>query len=183
MPMDGFHFSRQQLQELRRLDRMGAIDTFDADGFVAFVRRLRGISQGTVYAPAFNREREEVVPNSIAIGPDVGLVIVEGNYLLAPDGPWGELRQLLDQIWYCERHECARIADLIERHVRYGKSPERARDWALGPDQRNAELIARTRSRADLIVRISLLTPVPATPVPADQPIASPATVVAPDDQ
>ena len=53
-----------------------------------------------------------------------------------------------------ERDEQARVANLIARHRVYGKSEDEARRWALGPDQRNAELIARTRSRADLIARL-----------------------------
>jgi pantothenate kinase len=170
VPMDGFHFSHETLSKLGRLERMGAIDTFDVDGFVSLLRRLGGAVSRTVYAPEWDRDREQVVADATAIGPEARLLIVEGNYLLVPDGPWGELRQLLDEVWYCERDETARLADLIERHAHYGKSPERARAWALGPDQRNAELIARTRNRADLIVRISL------APEPTDEPAASPAT-------
>jgi len=43
---------------------------------------------------------------------------------------------------------------LISRHIRYGKSPEAAREWALGSDENNALLIERGRSRADYIVSV-----------------------------
>jgi pantothenate kinase len=154
--MDGFHFSRERLVELGRLDRMGAIDTFDADRFIQLISRLREPGQDTVFAPAFSREREETLVDSVAIGPEVRLVIVEGNYLLVPDGRWGEFRDLLDEIWFCERDEAARLVDLIQRHQQYGKTPDHARAWALGPDQRNAELVAGTRDRSDLIVQVVL---------------------------
>jgi len=40
VPMDGFHLANAALDALGRRDRKGAIDTFDADGYVALVRRL-----------------------------------------------------------------------------------------------------------------------------------------------
>lgn len=154
--MDGFHLSRGRLAALGRGDRIGAIDTFDADGFIALVTDLRESRQSTVYAPEFSRDREETLLDKVAVGPDVKFVIVEGNYLLVPDGRWGQLRDLLDEVWFCERDEAARLADLIRRHQQYGKTPDDARAWALGPDQRNAELVAGTRDRSDLIVQLVL---------------------------
>jgi pantothenate kinase len=152
--MDGFHLARSRLAELGLLDRMGAIDTFDAEGFVALVRRLRAPGGEVVHAPEFRRETEDAIAGAVAIGQDVRLVVVEGNYLLAPQSPWCELRPLLDEVWYVELDEPVRLANLIARHRAYGKTEEEARRWALGPDQRNAELIAATRPQADLIVRL-----------------------------
>jgi len=43
---------------------------------------------------------------------------------------------------------------LVLRHQAFGKRPDEARAWALGTDQRNAELIESTAGRADLIVRV-----------------------------
>ncbi|WIB11389.1 ATP-binding protein [Curtobacterium sp. MCPF17_052] len=40
--MDGFHLANAALDALGRHDRKGAIDTFDAAGYVALVRRLTG---------------------------------------------------------------------------------------------------------------------------------------------
>ena len=150
--MDGFHLSQSHLAKLGRLDRKGAIDTFDGAGFLALIRRLRYSDEATVYAPEFRRELEESVAGARPIEPDVKLVVVEGNYLLVPDGPWGKLRHLFDEVWYCEPDEHLRVMNLIARHRWYGKSQDEARRWALGSDQRNAELIAATRSLADVIV-------------------------------
>jgi pantothenate kinase len=149
--MDGFHLSQSRLAEAGRLRRKGAIDTFDAAGFVALVRRLRECAQETVYAPEFRRDIEESIAGAVAIEPSVRLVVVEGNYLLVTDEPWTQLRALFDEAWYCERDEQARLASLIARHQAYGKSEEEARFWALGSDQHNAAVIRRTRTRADLI--------------------------------
>jgi pantothenate kinase len=150
--MDGFHLSQSRLAALGRLERKGALDTFDGAGFLELVLRLRRQGTETVYAPEFRRDLEEPVAGSLAVEPGAGLVVVEGNYLLVPHGPWGGLRALFDEVWYCEPGEDARLQRLVDRHRRYGKSGEEARRWALGPDQRNADLIAATRGRADVIV-------------------------------
>ncbi|MDQ3404315.1 MAG: nucleoside/nucleotide kinase family protein, partial [Actinomycetota bacterium] len=39
--MDGFHLAHAELVRLGRAERKGAPDTFDADGFVDLLRRLR----------------------------------------------------------------------------------------------------------------------------------------------
>jgi pantothenate kinase len=158
--MDGFHLCQTRLAELGRLDRKGAIDTFDGAGFLALIRRLRHPDQETIYAPEFRRELEEPVAGALPIEPETALVVVEGNYLLVPHGPWGKLRPVFDEVWYCEPDDDVRIENLINRHRRYGKPVADARHWALGPDQRNAELIAATKTLADVI--ISLHNPPPA---------------------
>jgi pantothenate kinase len=154
VPMDGFHLAQAELERLGRADRKGAPDTFDAAGFVALLRRLRGPSRDVVYAPAFDRHIEEPIAGAIAVAPEVGLVVVEGNYLLLTDGPWGQVADALDECWYLEADQQARIGRLISRHVEHGRTPGAARDWVLGSDERNADLVAGTRWRADLVVPV-----------------------------
>ena len=151
--MDGFHLAQTELVRLGRQDRKGAPDTFDALGFVALLTRLRENLDEVVYAPRFDRGLEEPIGGAVAIGQDVPLVIVEGNYLLVGDGAWGGVRPLLDRCWFLDPGEQSRRARLIARHRAYGRSPASAREYALGSDERNARLIAVWRSRADLIVR------------------------------
>lgn len=152
--MDGFHLSQAVLAQLGRQERKGAIDTFDGVGFVALMRRLRTPAHDVVYAPEFRREIEEPIAGAVAVRPEIQLVVVEGNYLLVPEPPWESLRELMDEVWYCEAPEDVRVAGLIARHRLYGRSEDEARAWTLGPDQRNAELIATTRRFADLVVTL-----------------------------
>ncbi|MFF2848753.1 nucleoside/nucleotide kinase family protein [Streptomyces sp. NPDC058001] len=151
VPMDGFHLANEELRRLDRRHRKGAPDTFDAQGYVALLRRLRDRTESCVYAPKFHREIEEAVAGAIPVPAEVPLVITEGNYLLLDDGPWGEVAPLLDESWYLAPAEEARLTWLIQRHVAYGKPPAEARTWSLGTDQRNADLVAATRNRADLV--------------------------------
>lgn len=155
VPMDGFHLAGAVLDALGRTARKGAIDTFDGYGFVSLLRRLRSREEPIVYAPEFHREIEEPIAGAIGIPSGCTFVVTEGNYLLVPDEPWGIVRQLLDEIWYLEPPEDVRIARLIARHERYGRTPEAARERSLGSDQRNAELIAQYRNLADLVVHVA----------------------------
>lgn len=158
VPMDGFHLAQEQLDALGRADRKGAPDTFDAAGFVALlgrVRRQRDDPGGAVvYAPRFHREIEEPIAGAIAVPADVPLVVVEGNYLLLETGEWAAVRPLLDECWYVEPDDAVRRERLIRRHEAFGRPPEAARAFALGSDARNAQLVAASRHRADLLVRL-----------------------------
>lgn len=152
VPMDGFHLAGSELERLGRQDRKGAPDTFDAAGYVALLERLRH-GHVTVYAPEFRREIEEAVAGAVAVDPDVEVVVTEGNYLLLDEGAWAGVRPLLDEVWYLDLAEDLRVERLVARHVAHGRPAAAARSWALGPDQRNAERIAGTRERADLVLR------------------------------
>lgn len=154
VPMDGFHLAERELHRLGRHARKGAIDTFDADGFVTLIRRVQRPGSATIYAPEFRRELEEAVAGAIAVAADVPLVVTEGNYLLVPDGPWAELRELLDEVWYLDLDERIRLRRLADRHVAFGRGPAEAAARARGTDQVNAELIATTAGRADLVIRL-----------------------------
>ncbi|MFC6014841.1 nucleoside/nucleotide kinase family protein [Plantactinospora solaniradicis] len=155
VPMDGFHLAENELHRLGRHARKGALDTFDGAGFVALLRRLRAAGPGTVYAPEFRRELEEPIAGAIPVPPSVPLVVVEGNYLLVPGEPWGEVRELLDEVWYLDLDETERLRRLTDRHIAFGREPAEAAARARGTDQRNAELIAETVGRADLVVRMA----------------------------
>ena len=80
--------------------------------------------------------------------------MTEGNYLLVEEGPWAGVRPLLDEAWYVEVDEAVRIEGLVARHTTFGKTAAEARHWSFTSDQANAELVAKTRHRADLVVRL-----------------------------
>jgi pantothenate kinase len=151
VPMDGFHLTTAELTGRGWVAERGTPRTFDAAGFVALLRRLRGGEE--VWAPGFDRSREEPVPDAIHVPAGAGLVIVEGNYLLLDVPPWDEVAALLDETWYVEVPEEIRLARLIDRHVEFGRSLADAKLRATeGSDAANAQLILMTRDRADLVV-------------------------------
>ncbi|WIB67499.1 nucleoside/nucleotide kinase family protein [Curtobacterium sp. MCBD17_035] len=152
VPMDGFHLANTALAALGRSDRKGAIDTFDAAGYVALVRRLVAADEDVTWAPDFDRRVDEPVAGSIAVPRAVRLVVTEGNYLLDRDEPWALLPGLLTETWFCRTDDAVRIDRLVGRHMRHGRDHAAARAWATEVDGANARRIEPTADRADLVV-------------------------------
>ena len=147
VPMDGFHLPTAVLAERGWVTERGTPRTFDRAGYAALLASLRG-SAGPVWAPDFDRDREEPVPHAIEVPPGA-LVVTEGNYLLL----WPEVRALLDEVWFVEVPEAVRVERLVARHVAFGRAPDDARERVTrGSDADNARLVAGTRDRADLVV-------------------------------
>ena len=157
VPMDGFHLADAALDRLGRRQRKGAIDTFDAFGYLALLRRIRTEQDDTVYAPDFERALEQPIAASIAIEPAVRLVITEGNYLLSATWPWPAIRELMAEVWYVELDDAVRRDRLVARHAAFGKSEPEARRWVTEVDEPNARQIASTRHLADLLVDMAAL--------------------------
>jgi pantothenate kinase len=171
--MDGFHLAHSALEALRRVERKGAPDTFDAQGYVALLHRIRGLGEPapplgadapggadrTVWAPQFRREMEDAVAGAVPIGEGTQLVVTEGNYLLLDRPPWDEVRPFLDECWYVDLPDEVRRTRLQARHERYGRSAEEAHARTWGSDERNAVLVAASRDRSDLRVSGSRLAP------------------------
>lgn len=152
VPMDGFHLADVQLKRLGLLDRKGASETFDGHGYLALLDRLRAETDHTVYAPGFERDLEQPLAAALAVEPQVRLVVTEGNYLLLEEQPWAAVRDRLDEVWYVQLDDAERLRRLVARHVAFGKSPQAAQAWALGPDAANAARVLVTSARADLVV-------------------------------
>ena len=152
VPMDGFHLGNAIIDGTPLRQRKGAIDTFDAGGYLSLLRRLVRRDEPVVYAPEFRRTLDEPVAASIAIPADVPLVITEGNYLLVEQEPWKDIRAQLDEVWFVDTPPQLRLARLVERHISFGMEPAAAGAWATGPDEANAVLIQATRQAADRVI-------------------------------
>ena len=154
VPMDGFHLADVELERLGRLERKGAIDTFDADGYLAVLQRIRRQRREIVYAPAFERVIEQPIAGSIAVEPAHRLIVTEGNYLLDDDDPWPAVRARLDEVWYVDAPPEDRRRRLVARHVEFGKTPEQAEAWVRVVDEPNAARIERRRDEANFVLTL-----------------------------
>jgi pantothenate kinase len=153
VPMDGYHLANSELQRLGRSQRKGAADTFDAAGYLNLLKRIKAQqADETIYAPEYRREVEEGIAGAIAIAASTALIITEGNYLLMEHGPWGALKSVMDEVWYLDIDSEVRQKRLVERHMRFGRSEQAARDWVHQTDEPNALQIEGTRHRADWVV-------------------------------
>lgn len=153
--MDGFHFANIELARLDRADRKGAPDTFDIDGYVALLSRLRRQSVAPIYAPIFNRGIEEPIGSAIPIPGNVPLIITEGNYLLLEDHGWNAVRRTLDEVWFLDIDPALREHRLVLRRQQFGHTAADARNWVAKVDEKNAAITDTTRDRADLVVHLT----------------------------
>lgn len=154
-PMDGYHLSNQVLVDLGRRERKGAPDTFDASAFTSLLGRIKYETDKDIYFPIFHREFEESYAAEGVIPAGTKLVLTEGNYLLLDIPEWAGVRPLLDESWYLAPSDSIRQDRLISRHENYGKSKDAAREWALGSDEKNAEIVESTKKYATKIVILS----------------------------
>ncbi|KAL2848863.1 P-loop containing nucleoside triphosphate hydrolase protein [Aspergillus pseudoustus] len=134
MSMDGFHLPRSTLDALpspqreEAYIRRGAPWTFDAEGFGAFMRRLRGWADssaedgegGILYGPTFSHATKDPVPDSLAVTPETTVVIVEGNYLLLDEDGWREIPSLVDYRVFVDVDLQEARGRLARRHLNAG---------------------------------------------------------------
>lgn len=80
-------------------------------------------------------------------------MVTHVNYLLA-DGPVAPAPGLLDRTSFFDVDPGLRRDRLVARHVPHGRSPAAVEHWVACSDDRNAELVEATRSRADNVVRL-----------------------------
>lgn len=152
--MDAFHLSNEVLATHGSRGRKGAPDTFDPWGYAHLLQRLKCQQEPIVYAPVFDRRLEESIGCAIAVGRDVPLIVTEGNYLLLDADGWREGKEAIDQVWYLDTGNEERQRRLIQRHEAFGKPIAEAEAWAMGSDQRNADIVESSRERADLIINL-----------------------------
>jgi pantothenate kinase len=152
--MDGFHLASRTLADLGLSNVKGAPQTFDAEGIVALLGRIRRQPEGTVFhAPAYDRGLGEPIANAVPVTADHSVVIVEGNYLLL-DGPWAGVKETLDITVYLRLEPTIRVERLIARHIAFGKSPDHAREWVHRSDEANARLVEAAAGKADYYVEV-----------------------------
>lgn len=159
VPMDGFHLADVELVRRGLLDRKGAPETFDVEGYVALLARIRSRPDHVVMAPEFRRSLQDPVAGAIPVPPSAGLVVTEGNYLLLDEPPWSGVRPLLDAVWHVVTDESLRFERLVRRHNDFGKPPDRAAEYVRSVDQPNAVLVESFAQRADLVLDLTAWRP------------------------
>ena len=154
IPMDGYHLSNEELIKLGRRERKGAPDTFDVEGFISLITRVRNEIDKDHTFPIFHREIEASKADEGIVLRNTKVIVIEGNYLFSEEHNWSEVFPLLDQSWFIEIDDEIRMQRLITRHIKYGKTPQEAEDWSRGSDEANAKFIAKTASRAERIIKL-----------------------------
>ena len=150
VPMDGFHFPRQQLTQ-EAMQRRGAPYTFDLAGLKADLERLRCNHSGSF--PAFDHAVKDPEQDAIHVTQECPLVIVEGNYLLLNE--WN-LADLFDLTIFLDCDLSIAMERVKHRLFTCGIAPSRveAAQRVDCNDRINAQLILADggRERADMVL-------------------------------
>lgn len=153
-PMDGFHLPDDVLRQRGLLDRKGAPETFDADGYIALLRRCRQpghvervpIYDRTLHAPRLG----DAPPHRLT--QQTRLIVTEGNYLLLAREPWSALATVLDETWWLDASAQRARQWLLQRHAQVGRSRAEA-ERRYASDRLNDELVRGCRREPGLVLR------------------------------
>ncbi|HQY44009.1 MAG TPA: nucleoside triphosphate hydrolase [Paracoccaceae bacterium] len=151
VPMDGYHLDDAVLAARGLRHRKGAPETFDVQGFLHLLDRLR--REEEVAIPIFDRTLELSRAAADVVTADDRILLVEGNYLLLRDPPWSGAARHFDLTVFVDVPLAELEARLIRRWAFYGKTPEEARAWIDGNDMPNIRTVIERSAPA--IVRMA----------------------------
>lgn len=156
VPMDGFHMQHAKIEAMGLADFKGAPHTFEGAAFAGFLHHLKRAT-GPVSGPGYSRRIEDVVENAFTVAADVRVLVVEGNYLLLPEGPWAGVRALLDYAAFIHVPRALVEARLLRRHGEEGLfTEERNRAHIARNDLPNYDLVETSRDRADVVFELEV---------------------------
>lgn len=154
VPMDGFHMKHAKIEAMGQTDYKGAPYTFEGAAFVSFLHHLKQARE-TVSGPGYSRRIEDVVEDAFRVGPEVKVLIVEGNYLLLTQGPWAGVKPLLDYTVFIHVPRETVRARLLKRHGEEGLfTAERNRAHIERNDLPNYDLVEGSKDRADVVLEM-----------------------------
>jgi len=148
--MDGFHLDNPVLEARGLRARKGAPETFDLAGFQALLERLQ--REDSVMAPRFSRDLEAAIGSAVEIGPEVKVVIVEGNYLLLDEPGWRDLREFWSFSVFLDVPPAELTRRLAERWLSHGLSKAEAQTKLEANDLPNADRVIERSVKPNLRV-------------------------------
>lgn len=150
VPMDGFHLDNAVLDAIGLRGRKGAPESFDCDGLVATLQRIRA-GGSAVAVPVFDRAADLARAGAAIVAPGVPIVLVEGNYLLLDGPPWSALAPLFDLTVFIDVPLAELERRLLARWAGLGRSEAAARAWVERNDLPNARLVIENSRQADIV--------------------------------
>lgn len=149
VPMDGFHYDDAVLTARGLRSRKGAPETFDVQGFLHLLGRLR--TEEEVAIPLFDRNLEISRAGADVVTAADRILLVEGNWLLLDEAPWNAAQY--DLTVRIDVPEAELVRRLLDRWAHHGKTPEAARAWIDGNDLPNIRRAIHGSRAADLVLQ------------------------------
>ncbi len=151
VPMDGFHLDDALLEARGLRARKGAPETFDVQGLIHLVDRLRAQEPETL-VPIFDRGLELARAAAAVVPAQARYVILEGNYLLLTTEGWRDLYERFDLTVRLQVPEEVLRERLTKRWEKFGIAPEEITRRVEENDLPNGRFIAQNARAADLVV-------------------------------
>jgi len=162
LPMDGFHYSRKELDEFEDPEeahrRRGAPHTFDGEAFVRTIATLR--RNGCENWPAFDHGVGDPVQGAITITRENRRILVEGLYLYLESTPWCLTHGMLDDCWYLRTTVDVAMSRVRRRHMSLGHTELVADHRIATNDRINAEIVSAD-AKKDIDLRLRNFPPAP----------------------
>lgn len=152
LSLDGFHLDNPILTGKGLRNRKGSPETFDVNGFVYLLQRLK--KKEETYVPTFDRDTEQTINCAYPISDHDDLVIVEGNYLLLDEPIWRNLSDYWDLTAFVELDLGLVKRRLTKRWIGQGFSEQEAEAWIATNDLPNAHRVMRNRIPEDVTLYV-----------------------------
>jgi len=166
MPMDGYHYSMEQLSKFPNADdaiyRRGASDTFDPASLARDLERIAHGYEEEVHIPGFDHALGDPVPDQHTFQRSMHRVVIcEGLYLLHDQDGWEHIQKFLDWTIYIEADVNVCIERLKERNKCIpGYTSEQIEIRCDEVDRVNAELASKTAGKyAAMVVQTGAILP------------------------
>ncbi|CAE6455775.1 unnamed protein product [Rhizoctonia solani] len=124
--LDGWHFSRAELDKFDDVKEAYDPFTFDAASYVKFITALRQSASSRItpppqasiiYAPTFDHALKDPTPNGQTILPSHQIVLIEGLYTFLSTPEWKPAAEVLDERWLIDIDLPEATRRLVQRHV------------------------------------------------------------------
>ncbi len=153
IPMDGFHYDNAILESFGLIKRKGSPDTFDVDGLLTCLARLRqAFDVCDVAIPVFDRSMELSRSSARLIRQDTNVLLVEGNYLLLNQEPWSHLREYFNLTAMINCPMGTLRSRLFDRWASYQFSDAEIREKVECNDLINAQTVIENSCVADFLL-------------------------------
>lgn len=149
LPMDDYHYDDLYLVPAGLRPRKGAPNTFDVGGLYHTLARLRARDEPEVAVPVFDRKIEIARAGARLIPAEVGVIVVEGNWLLLDQDPWRRLRPMFDLTAMVDVSEPVLRSRLRGRWQRLGLSESEIAAKLEENDLPNGRLVRMASVAAD----------------------------------
>lgn len=159
--IDGFHLPNAYLtthtfvengQERTLFSRKGAPFTYDIEKLIRLLMQARSLKTTDPW-PRYSRIKHDVIEGNRGITGN--LLLLEGNYLLLPSGPWSKLTQLCDESIMLLANEEILRNRLINRKIQGGLSQTEAELWYEQSDGPNVRTVLAAHQTATLELRLT----------------------------